>query len=182
MQLRMSGLRRIFQDGKNKTVMQDVFGIQNGGNMKKQFLSAILIFSMALSFCACGSINNGSSDEQGGVENSEDYIKEAGTDDGVTQDNADANKETVEEERPDWLSHLYEDPFFDWSIWITNIDWKAAGYGYQCRGTLEQEWETEHIYLTEYCGEVGDDRQLEEIDLSQYQSSEDIWSGAKGNL
>lgn len=134
--------------------------------MKKRIVSILLVLSMTVGVCACGK--------------GEGKKEEASNDTSVVAENEVDEEETdtdemtdAENEHPEWLGHLYTENNFGYSMWITNIEYGAAGYGYECLGEAKED--AEKIYITQYSGEVGDERQLEEIDMSSYQSSEDIF-------
>lgn len=139
--------------------------------MKKKIVSMLLVLSMVMGVCACG--KEGGTKEE--TSNDTDVVVETEVD--ATESESES---VVESEHPEWLGHLYTENNFGYSMWITNIEYGSVGYGYQCLGTAEEK--TEKIYITQYSGEVGDERQLEEIDMSTYQSSEDIFDLLAPNI
>ncbi len=128
-------------------------------------LSGLLLIG---NLCACG--------ESASVDgsNSETSVKQ-------TVENE--KKEESEEEKkfdessdlsyPEDLAYLYTEDCFGYSIRLLPYYNIAMGYGYV---SYEGEMNcSEVIYVTQYSGEVGNEEQLERIDMSKYGDSTDIF-------
>ncbi len=136
---------------------------------------AILLSGLMLigNLCACGE----STSVDGS--NSETSVKQ-------TVENE--KKEESEEEKkfdesselsyPEDLAYRYTENRFGYSINLLNDYNTEEGYGYVSYEAVDGKLNkvtSEVIYITQYSGEVGDEEQLERIDMSKYGDSTDIF-------
>lgn len=77
-----------------------------------------------------------------------------------------------------WIAHRYREDQFGYSICVPDINYGIQGFGYISidgeEGNTELGRENEVLYITQYSGDVGDERQKDRVDMSQYTSSTDI--------
>ncbi len=136
---------------------------------------AILLSGLLLigNLCACGeSTSVGENDSEKSVsqtvenEKKEDFEEEKKSD------------ESSELSYPEDLAYRYTENRFGYSINLLNDYNTEAGYGYTSYEAIDGKLNrvtSEVIYITQYSGEVGDEEQLERIDMSKYEDSTDIF-------
>lgn len=142
--------------------------------MKKKMVSTLLTLSMALGLIACGkenSINNGNSNDTSVVVENEVDATEAAVEE---------QGDSLNIQAADWLDFPYKDKYFGFSMMLPSDACRDAGYGYQC--WINGDNKGEIVYITKYSGEVGDDFQKENIDMSTYSSTENIFDLLAANF
>ncbi len=135
---------------------------------------AILLSSLLLigNLCACGE-NNVANENRSVVIGTESHENKK-TEESIVI------PEKEEEIIPDDLGYVYTEDCFGYSINVLGNYNEALGYGFASyEGDMAR---SEVIYITQYSGEVGDEEQLERIDMSQYGDSTDIFDLLIGNI
>ncbi len=143
---------------------------------------AILLSGLMLigNLCACGESasvgeSNSDTDVKQTVENEKDADLEKDT----------KSEEVSELNYPEDLAYRYTENRFGYSINLLNDYNTEEGYGFASYEAVDGKLDrprSEVIYITQYSGEVGDEEQLERIDMSQYEDSTDIFDLLIGNI
>lgn len=164
--------------------------------MKKK-LVVLLCNIMVLAMVGCGSEGVEGSAGATGVTDSlvqenvgdgENSVSKEENQDNDRETDTSENLTSEAEEVPEGLSFYYEEDVFGYSVYLPNAYNQTEGYGYASYvPKINYEGETdisdcERIYITQYSGDVGDDRQKERIDMTQYEDSTDIFDLLISNI
>ncbi len=142
--------------------------------MKRKIIGLLGTLLFIGNLCACGDGKNVNESNNSAVfvEESTEQAKEKNVKVEESVDN-----QTV---TPEGLEYVYIEDCFGYSINVMPNYNTAMGYGFvSYEGDMSR---SEVIYITQYSGEVGDEEQLERIDMSQYEDSTDIFDLLIGNI
>ena len=149
--------------------------------MKKKVIVLLSAIMLIGNLCACG-------DSAPASESGNATVAETGDNEGSKDDeNKEESQSSKAEEKgyPEGLAHVYKEDCFGYSINLPSDYNETSGYGYVSHEAYNGELSltrSEAVYITQYSGEVGDEEQLERIDMSQYEDSTDIFDLLIGNI
>lgn len=142
--------------------------------MKKKIVVLFGVIMLIGSLCACAE-NTSANESESQVSGQQNVVKEEQNE---SKEEANNTAETSATDYPEGLSHLYTENRFGYSIRLLPDYNTEKGYGYASYEAVDGKLSrvtSEVIYVTQYSGEVGDEEQLERIDMSQYEDSTDIF-------